>query len=70
MWAPRSEPASQLRLQYDYKESQTPVDGSPEQTSNPGVQPSTHRHVTHSVEVGLLQPLVAHFAALHATLSL
>jgi len=65
MWAPRFELAS-----YGKRSSQTPVGSSPEQVSNPGVQPSTHRHVTHSVEVGVLQPLVAHFAALHATLSL
>ena len=65
MQAPRFELVSFYR-----NGSQTPLGWRPEQTSNPGVQPFSHRHLTQSVEVGVLQPSAAHCEALHATLSL
>ena len=64
MQAPRFELVSYYR-----NGSQAPLAGRPEQTSNSGVQPSTHRHSTQGVDTGL-EHLVAHFSALHATLLL
>jgi len=48
---------------------QSPLGGSPEQRSKPGVQSFSQRHVMQLVDVGLLQPLVAHFSALQDTLA-